>query len=302
MSEARDRCRTAIVNSQFEWPATRRVTILLSPADLPKRGPHLDLAIAVAVVRRERRRPTRQSSTAGSCWGSSPLDGRLRAVRGVLPMVMAARNRGLTCVIVPEVHVEEASMVPGMEVIGVRSLAQAVAVLRTSRSPRPRRSRRSPRQPAQLARGPAHRRARPRRRARHGRRALRARGRRPPAATTCCSAAPRARARRRSPSGCRVCCPDLTVEERLELSAVHSLSGDLPPSRSPVSRPPFRAPHHSATKASVLGGGTGRVHPGRDQPGAARRAVPRRVPAVHHRHHRVAASAARARRGDDRPR
>src|SRR5680860_1061967 len=50
ISEARDRCRAAVTNSGFDWPATRRVTILLSPADLPKRGPHFDLAIAVSVL------------------------------------------------------------------------------------------------------------------------------------------------------------------------------------------------------------------------------------------------------------
>ena len=56
--------------------------------------------------------------------------------------------------------------------------------------------------------------------------------------------------------------PDLAVDEALELSAIHSLAGGLPPGRALVTRPPFRAPHHSATRASVLGGGTGRVHPG----------------------------------------
>ena len=50
LNEARDRCRMAIVNSGFDWPSTRRTTILLSPADLPKRGTHYDLAIAVAVL------------------------------------------------------------------------------------------------------------------------------------------------------------------------------------------------------------------------------------------------------------
>ena len=47
ISEARDRCRAAVTNSGFEWPVTRRVTILLSPADLPKRGPHFDLSVCI---------------------------------------------------------------------------------------------------------------------------------------------------------------------------------------------------------------------------------------------------------------
>ena len=70
ITESRDRCRAALTNSGFEWPSTRRVTILLSPADLPKRGPHFDLAIAVAVLaaagkvpRRGARRPRASSGS-----------------------------------------------------------------------------------------------------------------------------------------------------------------------------------------------------------------------------------------------
>ena len=134
VSEARDRCRTAIVNRRFDWPATRRVTVLLSPADLPKRGPHLDLAIATAVLAAcGVIKPERLNGWV--LLGELSLDGALRAVRGVLPMVMTARNRGLTRVMVPEVHATEAGMVPGVAVVGVRSLAQAVAVLRNEEVP-----------------------------------------------------------------------------------------------------------------------------------------------------------------------
>jgi len=56
--------------------------------------------------------------------------------------------------------------------------------------------------------------------------------------------------------------PDLTIEESLELSAIYSLAGGLPPGRTLITRPPFRAPHHSASRASLLGGGTGHVRPG----------------------------------------
>jgi magnesium chelatase family protein len=130
VSEARDRCRAAITNSGYEWPTTKRVTVLLSPADLPKRGSHFDLAIAVAVLTAHGKPEIEQSSLDGLVMvGELTLDGRLRAVQGVLPMVLAARAQGCRSVMVPEVHAEEAAMVPGVEVLGVRSLAQAVAVL-----------------------------------------------------------------------------------------------------------------------------------------------------------------------------
>lgn len=261
VSEARDRCRTAIVNSKFDWPTTRRVTILLSPADLPKRGPHLDLAIAVAVLAADE--AVKRDRLAG--WvllGELTLDGRLRAVQGVLPMVLTARNRGLTRVMVPDVQAHEAGMVPGVEVTGVRSLRQAIAVLRGEEVPSAppveplssgnvlswRGDQRADaldladvhgmgdaRYALEVAAAGAH----------H----LMISGPKGAGKTTLAERLPGL-------------LPDLTVEEALELSAVHSLSGIVPAHAVVGVRPPFRAPHHSATKASVLGGGSGKVHPG----------------------------------------
>ena len=147
ISEARDRCRAAIANSGFEWPATRRVTILLSPADLPKRGPHFDLAIAVAVLAADGEVPGSQSLADGLVLvGELTLDGRLRAVPG-----RAADGDGGPR---PRAHLRDGPRAagrrrrrwcPAMEVIGVRSLAQVVALLRGERDPR--RARRSSRWP-----------------------------------------------------------------------------------------------------------------------------------------------------------
>ena len=142
ISEARDRCRAAITNSRYTWPVTRRITVLLSPADLPKRGPHFDLAIALSVLAaagppslRVDDKRTRCHRHHG-CWRAELcLDGRLRCVPGVLPMTMAAKAQGLTRLVVPEPQAAEAAMVPGVEVYGVRSLAQVVALLRGEEVP-----------------------------------------------------------------------------------------------------------------------------------------------------------------------
>ena len=142
INEARDRCRAAVANSGFDWPSTRRVTILLSPADLPKRGSHFDLAIAVGVLAAAGEIP-RRALDGVVFVGELTLDGRLRAVPGVLPMALAARTRGMECVVVPEPQAE-AALVPGMAVVGVRSLLQVVAHLRGDGSRRRRRSTRSP--------------------------------------------------------------------------------------------------------------------------------------------------------------
>lgn len=258
--EARDRCRTAIVNSNFTWPTTRRVTVLLSPADLPKRGTHLDLAIALAVLAAQDVLPA--SAVADVVvLGELNLDGGLRAMHGVLPMALAARAGGYQRVLVPEVHLDEAALVPGLDILGVRSLAQAVAVLAgrevPDASPVPRLmptgllSWHAERRSEGLDLADVHGMADARfalEVAAAGGHHLMLSGPKGAGKTTLAE---------RLPS----ILSDLTAEQSLELRVVRSLCGDLSPDADIV-RPPFRAPHHSATKASVLGGGTGRVHPG----------------------------------------
>lgn len=260
ISEARDRCRAAVTNSGYDWPATRRVTILLSPADLPKRGPHFDLAIAVGTLAASGRVPL--DSLAGLVFiGELTLDGRLRAVPGVLPMAMAAAARDITCVVVPDAQADEASLVPGMTVLGARSLAQVVALLCGEPVP-------AAPPVAALAAGPF----------------LTWRGEDRLSDVDLSDVLGMAEAKYAlevaaagghhvmlsGPKGAGKTTlaerlpgilPDLTAEEALELSAIYSLAGCLPPGQT-LTRPPFRAPHHTTTRAGLLGGGTGRVHPG----------------------------------------
>ena len=261
ISEARDRCRAALTNSGFEWPATRRVTILLSPADLPKRGPHFDLPIAVATLSAAGKVPL--DALAGVVFiGELTLDGRLRSVPGVLPMTMAAAARGIRCVVVPEPQTAEAAMVPDMAVIGVRSLSQVVAELCGHEIPAA-----PPVEP--LASGPllswrgderikdldmhdvlgmAD--------ARYAVEVAAAGGHH------LMLSGPKGAGKTTLAERISGLLPDLTLEESLELSAIYSLAGCLPAEQTMITRPPFRAPHHSASRASVLGGGSGRVRPG----------------------------------------
>jgi magnesium chelatase family protein len=261
ITESRDRCRAALTNSGFEWPSTRRVTILLSPADLPKRGPHFDLAIAVAVLAAAGKLPRPELDELVFV-GELTLDGRMRAVPGVLPMAMAAAARGVHRMVVPEPQVEEAALVPGMEVLGVRSLKQVVALLRGD--PIPDAPAVAPPSSGRLLSwrgehriddldladvlGMAD--------ARYALEVAAAGGHH------LLLSGPKGAGKTTLAERLPGLLPDLAVDEALELSAIHSLAGGLPPGRGLVVRPPFRAPHHSATRASVLGGGTGRVHPG----------------------------------------
>ena len=263
ITEARDRCRAAVNNSEFRWPNTRRTTILLSPADLPKRGPHFDLAIAVAVLVAADPKFPRRALEGAAMIGELTLDGRIRCVPGVLPMTMAAAARGIETVYVPEPQTAEASMVPGMRVFGIRSLAQVVALLRgddevpeapevEGLSGAPLLSWRGEerledldmsdvigmqdaRYSVEVAAAGGH----------H----LMLTGPKGSGKTTLAERIPGL-------------LPDLTDDESLELTAVHSLCGTLPAGASRIVRPPFRAPHHSASRTGILGGGTGRVRPG----------------------------------------
>jgi magnesium chelatase family protein len=261
ITEARDRCRAAVANSGFDWPTTKRVTVLLSPADLPKSGPHFDLAIAVAILGAQGRLPTQRLSHIVFL-GELTLDGRLRPVPGVLPMVLAAATRGLTTVFLPESQVEEAALVRGMDVVGLRSLAQVVAQLLDDPVPPAPPVAPLPTLPGITWRGEARvatldmAELRGMQDARYALEVAAAGGHH------LLLSGPKGAGKTTLAERVPGLLPDLNVEEALELSCIHSVAGTLPPGRAIVTRPPFRAPHHSATRASLLGGGSGRTRPG----------------------------------------
>jgi magnesium chelatase family protein len=261
LSEARDRCRMAVINSELRWPSTKRITILLSPADLLKRGSHFDLSIAVAVVAADGRLPLAQLQ-ATAFIGELTLDGGLRCVPGVLPMVLAAAERGIARVFVPEPLAREASMVPGMDVFGMRSLAQVVAELQGEDVPE------APPVPpmsgSQLLawrgadrleevdladlRGLADAKYAVEVAAAGGHHLL--------------LSGPKGSGKTSIAERIPTILPPLTTEEALELTAIHSLAGTLDPGDGLLTQAPYAAPHHDASKAALIGGGSGYIRPG----------------------------------------
>jgi magnesium chelatase family protein len=261
LSEARDRVRMAIANSSPRWPSTKRVTILLSPADLPKRGTHFDVAIAVAVKAAAGQLPA--ATLQGTVFiGELTLSGGLRPVAGVLPMVLAAAERGIHRVFVPEPQAGEAAMVPGMTVFGVRSLAQVVAELCGEEVPEAPPVAASSSTRLVRWRGQDH---------------LDEvdladlKGMEEAKFAAEVAAAGGHHLLLSGPKGCgktslaeRVpgLLPDLDREAALELTAIHSLAARPGEHVALAVRPPYSAPHHDASTASLLGGGTGCVRPG----------------------------------------
>ncbi|MEU9504045.1 YifB family Mg chelatase-like AAA ATPase [Streptomyces sp. NPDC048196] len=265
--ESRDRVRAAVVNSGAEWPQ-KKLTVGLSPASVPKGGSGFDLAVACAVLGAAERLDPRELTDLMMI-GELGLDGRVRPVRGVLPAVLAAADAGYRQVVVPERTVAEASLVPGISVLGVRSLRQLIAVLADEPVPEeedaPQEGRPDPLLAglvvpgAGLPRGDhvpdladvagQHTARRALEVAAAGRHHIFFKG--PPGAGKTMLA-------ERLPG----LLPPLTPKESLEVTAVHSVAGTLPPGQPLVDRPPYCAPHHSATMASLVGGGTGLPRPG----------------------------------------
>lgn len=273
LSESRDRVRAAVVNSGEEWPQ-RKLTVGLSPASVPKSGSGFDLAVACAVLAAAERIAPKDIADLLMI-GELGLDGRVRPVRGVLPAVLAAADAGYRQVVVPERTAAEASLVPGVSVLGVRSLRQLVAVLNDEPVPEEEREDADPDRPDPMrsglllpgcgvmgGRGSS---AGPpldmadvagQQEARHALEIAAAGGHHlylkgPPGAGKTMLA-------ERLPT----LLPPLTAQEALEVTAVHSVAGLLPAGKPLVDVPPYCAPHHSATMPAIVGGGSGLPRPG----------------------------------------
>ncbi|MGA6154812.1 YifB family Mg chelatase-like AAA ATPase [Stenotrophomonas sp. NPDC087984] len=273
--ESRDRVRAAVVNSGGEWPQ-KKLTVGLSPASVPKGGSGFDLAVACAVLGAAERVDPREIADLMMI-GELGLDGRVRPVRGVLPAVLAACEAGYRQVVVPEQTAAEAALVPGVSVLGVRSLRQLIAVLTDEPVPEEEETQELGRPDPMLAgltvpgagmgtgvaAVPGTGAGRPDMAEVAGQRAARtalevaaAGGHHlflsgPPGAGKTMLA-------ERLPG----LLPPLTQQEALEVTAVHSVAGVLPPGQPLVESPPYCAPHHSATMAALVGGGNGLPRPG----------------------------------------
>ncbi len=122
IDEAKERVKSAITNSLLEYPA-KRITVNLAPAELPKDGTHYDLPIALAILTSSGQ--LRQTETEHSLFaGELALDGRLRPVLGVISIVEAARKAGFSSVYVPLENAEQALLVEGIVIYGVRDLKE----------------------------------------------------------------------------------------------------------------------------------------------------------------------------------
>lgn len=253
LNEAKERVKHGVKSSGLKWP-DGVVTINLSPGSVPKYGTHYDLAIAVAAMSVEATNDVRPEQLPRTVmFGELGLDGRIRPVSGIVPLLLAASNHGFTSAIVPAAQLAEAELVPGLKTWGADHLLEVLRIL----AGHPTTHRAQPAIPEETSPGLL-------------RDLADVQGNEDGKFALEVAAAGRHHLFLHGPPGVgktmlasrlTSILPDLEPEEAIEVSALHSLAGRSL-TGGLITRPPYQDPHHTASRQSIVGGGGREIRPG----------------------------------------
>lgn len=244
--ESKERVRAAIKNSGLDYPVGR-VTVNLAPADLKKEGSVYDLPIAMGILRATGQ--IKEGCADDKMFiGELALNGDIRPVPGVLPMIISAYKNGITAAVVPKDNAAEASYIEGINIIGADNLAGLIQGLNGKRALDVEKCRGWDREDVTYAQDFAD--IRGQQGAKRAAEIAVAGGHNLLLVGTPGSG--KTMLARSIPS----ILPELTFEEALEITKIHSVTGSVNSAKGIVTQRPFRTPHHTASSASLIGGGT----------------------------------------------
>lgn len=245
--ESKERVRAAIKNSGFEFPV-KRITVNLAPADIKKEGPAYDLPIALGILCATEQIQVKDIDKY-MFLGELSLDGKIKPINGILPMTITALKAGIEKLVVPVENAEEAGVVKGIKVLPGSSVLEVINHLQGEKLIHPHyvdienifkfsslydvdfaevKGQENVKRALEIAAAGAH---------------------------NCIMIGPPGAGKTMLARRLPTILPDMTFEEALEVTKIHSIAGILPPKTSLITTRPFRAPHHTVSAVSLVGGG-----------------------------------------------